>query len=227
MMISKRTGFTLIELLVVIAIIAILAAILFPVFAKARAKAHQASCLSNTKQTALGFLMYNSDYDGFFLTSNWSDYSPVMKTGAWWHPVWPYIEPNLLDCRSTYPPNDYDYASDFDYNVDQQWAGRPCKGLAGTYDIVHNDYAPAANTARVPNPTEVIMFYENNRAATFPPWMVGRFDGAVLHPGNHNAEAGMHFAFLDGHAKYYTTEGAPLIAANICTWHGITFCRGY
>jgi prepilin-type N-terminal cleavage/methylation domain-containing protein/prepilin-type processing-associated H-X9-DG protein len=61
---STRRGFTLIELLVVIAIIAILAAILFPVFARAREKARQASCQSNLKQIALASKMYSSDYDG-------------------------------------------------------------------------------------------------------------------------------------------------------------------
>jgi prepilin-type N-terminal cleavage/methylation domain len=60
---AQRRAFTLIELLVVIAIIAILAAILFPVFARARQKAQQAACQSNLKQIAMGFLMYMQDYD--------------------------------------------------------------------------------------------------------------------------------------------------------------------
>ncbi|MBC8104785.1 MAG: DUF1559 domain-containing protein [Cytophagales bacterium] len=64
-----RTGFTLIELLVVIAIIAILAAILFPVFAQARAKARQASCVSNLKQIGTAMMMYVQDADETFPTS--------------------------------------------------------------------------------------------------------------------------------------------------------------
>src|SRR6476619_4393524 len=67
---KRHGGFTLIELLVVIAIIAILAAILFPVFAQAREQARAVSCLSNTKQIGLSVIMYSQDYDEEFPIGN-------------------------------------------------------------------------------------------------------------------------------------------------------------
>jgi len=82
----KRRGFTLIELLVVIAIIAILAAILFPVFARARAKAQANTCLSNVKQMMLGLLMYAQDYDEMF-PAYWGNYSPQDLYDVNWPPM--------------------------------------------------------------------------------------------------------------------------------------------
>src|SRR5258708_39121811 len=89
---SKR-AFTLIELLVVIAIIAILAAILFPVFAQARASARAISCLSNTKQFSLGVLMYLQDYDEMIprLDNNKWDVAP-----NWGCPGTDPDEPNAM-----------------------------------------------------------------------------------------------------------------------------------
>ena len=76
----RRHGFTLIELLVVIAIIAILAAILFPVFARAREKARQTACLSNLKQIGLALQMYQTDYDGSYPDSR---VAPPNPQGPW------------------------------------------------------------------------------------------------------------------------------------------------
>jgi prepilin-type N-terminal cleavage/methylation domain-containing protein/prepilin-type processing-associated H-X9-DG protein len=98
----KRRGFTLIELLVVIAIIAILAAILFPVFARAREKARQSSCQSNLKQIGLSFAMYVQDYDNRFpangypqTTYTWNDPASAIRFGwAGWvaNGLRPYIK---------------------------------------------------------------------------------------------------------------------------------------
>jgi prepilin-type N-terminal cleavage/methylation domain-containing protein/prepilin-type processing-associated H-X9-DG protein len=79
----KRHGFTLIELLVVIAIIAILAAILFPVFSRAREKARQASCQSNEKQIGLAFNMYLQDYDEEYCGAQAADAANFAASGGY------------------------------------------------------------------------------------------------------------------------------------------------
>ena len=84
----QRRAFTLIELLVVIAIIAILAAILFPVFAQAREKARQTACLSNTKQLALGVYMYAQDYDETLPVAGYN----AQCRGRWQWQIFPYVK---------------------------------------------------------------------------------------------------------------------------------------
>jgi prepilin-type N-terminal cleavage/methylation domain-containing protein len=89
---KTNSGFTLIELLVVIAIIAILAAILFPVFAKVREKARQISCASNIKQLALGVLQYNQDYDGRFPIGADDNIYFSAGTLSWQGRIQPYVK---------------------------------------------------------------------------------------------------------------------------------------
>lgn len=88
-----RNGFTLIELLVVIAIIAILAAILFPVFAQAREKAREITCTSNVKEIGTAVMMYTQDYDETYPIA-WGLYGP------WWGTVDPYIKAGVTDTTS-------------------------------------------------------------------------------------------------------------------------------
>jgi len=96
---KRECGFTLIELLVVIAIIAILAAILFPAFARARENARRASCQSNLKQIGLGIMQYTQDYDERFMQGNSTD-SNKIGTG-WAGQLLPYTKStDLFRCPS-------------------------------------------------------------------------------------------------------------------------------
>jgi prepilin-type N-terminal cleavage/methylation domain-containing protein len=106
---TRKRGFTLVELLVVIAIIAILAAILFPVFARARENARRASCLSNLKQMGVGIMMYTQDYDEIY---------PEMNTNgrAWMYNIQPYVQNyNVFAC----PSSDQGYGGTTSYTFTQ------------------------------------------------------------------------------------------------------------
>jgi prepilin-type N-terminal cleavage/methylation domain-containing protein/prepilin-type processing-associated H-X9-DG protein len=110
-----KNGFTLIELLVVIAIIAILAAILFPVFARARENARRSSCQSNLKQIGLGMLQYAQDYDEKMLPL--AIFEPTDMRYTWPHIVQPYIKSTqLFQCSSDTKTNQ---------NMNSYWASGP------------------------------------------------------------------------------------------------------
>lgn len=118
-------GFTLIELLVVIAIIAILAAILFPVFAKAREKARQTTCASNLKQIGLAMLQYNQDYDETLVAAwyqqpnsdnGYNQPSDATTYYKWMDAIYPYIKSEaLFNCPSNSEAKPYHYRDGVNY----------------------------------------------------------------------------------------------------------------
>lgn len=106
----RKRGFTLIELLVVIAIIAILAAILFPVFAQAREAARKASCQSNLKQIGTALLMYSQDYDEMlcpdrtYVNNTGNAPDPQYRLGVWYSMIQPYVKnKGVFKCPSWQP----------------------------------------------------------------------------------------------------------------------------
>jgi len=190
----KRTGFTLIELLVVIAIIAILAAILFPVFARAREKARQTSCTSNLKQIGTAMLMYVQDYDerygqGLSGTS--------AGTVTVYHQIMPYMKNNqILQCPSN--QNEITVAG---MNTVLSGLGAPpmAAGFSGTSYIFNTAVwedgnltglvAPISD-AEIPRPSETFVIGDGNIE-------VPAFNSPIM--GNHNDTA--NCAYADGHAK--------------------------
>jgi len=200
-----RPGFTLIELLTVIAIIAILAGILFPVFAKARAKANQASCLSNLKQLAAAAIMYANDYDQK-LPSMWDNAQGDNQLGGWtFYKNFPNGHPDDYDpSRGTLFPYTKN-AQIFECPEDdtEQRCSYAINAILGPNPTVQG-FHTGIKLTRIARPAGTFLFLEegSNQGGHTD-------DGYLLPPGN--VASGRHLdgsnvAFCDGHAKWLKPE---------------------
>ena len=192
---SRRRGFTLIELLVVIAIIAILAAILFPVFAKAREKARTSSCSSNLKQLTLGIIQYTQDYDerlpmcrGYMAANSLNNNAVEMID--WRVQIQPYLKSKqVLACPSN-TNNDTSGDGGRSGGIIHHYCW-PTVGGGGLYWD-----ATSIATAAVTAPAQMLQIVETN--AWWNPDMAAwnaQYDAFR----GHNDMA--NFAFMDGHVK--------------------------
>jgi len=204
---KRRSGFTLIELLVVIAIIAILAAILFPVFARAREKARSASCLSNMKQLALGFLMYASDYDSKFPGG-----MSVNGNTVWEYPAdaccierdrWAssLVQPYVKNQQLTWCPSE---ASDVPL-----WGGRILNPPT-SYKYKHACANAGWKESQIAAPAQIYMLIEHKN------WHSGTIQCLCSVPTGDQ----MHnMSFFDGHAKMVNkSRAARIVIGGAANW---------
>jgi len=201
----RRTGFTLIELLVVIAIIAILAAILFPVFAQAREKARQSTCLSNFKQIGLGMLMYAQDYDETYPPSRVArpagSSDCVQKVITWKTATLPYVK-NFEVYRC--PSNTHNREGDETKNAEPTYPTFPIS-YAVSGSLLHESLVKGGMTLSAVNePARYIMLVESNQGcADMGIWALevaskswGLKQGFFVHSTKF-----MQALYLDSHAK--------------------------
>jgi len=194
---SRKMGFTLIELLVVIAIIAILAAILFPVFARARENARRASCQSNEKQLGLAVLQYVQDYDERYVPQY-----TTLASADWDDLLQPYLKSTqILNC----PSDPKTIACSYNYN----------DAIGG----LSNTVAPI-NAAAIASASTLWMFGEYES----PSYCSQSRYGAAKPPCNTCAAAeipyynahfdGTNITYADGHVKWSKVGNLPAINGN-------------
>jgi prepilin-type N-terminal cleavage/methylation domain-containing protein/prepilin-type processing-associated H-X9-DG protein len=215
---THRSGFTLIELLVVIAIIAILAAILFPVFAQARENARRISCLSNMKQADTALLMYVQDYDETLPTlTDDTATKPSLRMDTW-NLLQPYTKNKDIflcpdraqtGCGSGqfigYGPNDRCDGVGYNWGPLQFFGG----GLVNNATVVGTVTAyTGVALAGIVAPADTFTFGDTQDTPFYTisnPSIVSEFqgatNGALLHGGRFN------MAYVDGHAKSMNWKG--------------------
>jgi len=206
-----RRGFTLIELLVVIAIIAILAAILFPVFARAREKARQASCQSNEKQIMLTILMYAQDYDQRIMTGrngltdpNFGGACRNMGTDpymTWRIVIQPYVKneqlfvcPSLPNGGSENNPalRHYDVPRG-SYALNNRFCG--CCGIRNWAEI-----------DAIKAPAQQIVVSDDSVNVDSHPWCFLTHPEYPWNCARQPHNGGANYGFLDGHVKWLRFE---------------------
>lgn len=236
---AKRAGFTLIELLIVIAIIAILAALLFPVFAKAREKGRQIACISNERQIGLALLQYVDDYDESYIPY-FTGLNPVTKKYSdprmyWPQIISPYIKPAkgsgyfgqalVADLSPVFVCPD----APNDQAADKAW-GLGDADSYGINDDIVNWIAPAgvpatdvpATLAAVQEPSNTLLLcetYDTNENGKLPGQALAEsvFDSHVY--GAVGSTAGRHMA---SYSKTQVAQPADPNALN-----AVYFCDGH
>ena len=163
---QRRRGFTLIELLVVVAIIAILAAILFPVFSRAREQARQVRCANNMRQIATAMLTYANDYEGVLpglnaFSRDCYNVNGELTSGA----MFPYVkEKGIFTCPSEWKrnqgPNVPDNAFTYSYTINGWVTPAPDKpGRAGNRGLADSTGEAVAD---FPNPARTVLLVDEN-----------------------------------------------------------------
>ncbi len=209
---SIRSGFTLIELLVVIAIIAILAAILFPVFASAREKARQATCASNEKQFGIAFQEYNQDYDELYPIGS----ENAAPFNEWDVLISPYIMKTIYFSPAVYHcPDDLSASNSRTYAMnDANGLGSFGLGPAGWFI---SGVAYPCPLSAIGTPSNTFLLVENPHPGNFvtqssyaqvgcPVSATGYTCQDSSNVGNPLHTGGWNYLYCDGHVKWLRPE---------------------
>ncbi len=211
----RRRAFTLIELLVVIAIIAILAAILFPVFARAREAARATSCKSNLKQIGTAFMMYAQDYDETMVSGRPADPHTAALTNYHAYNGWPsHLQPYTKNKQMFYCPSS-PAAKPADYlnPAVNPTVAYPAQHYAYNWDFwacgagIGSDGAGGRSLAAVQAPADILLVSDATNGTRFFVSSTNTMASAtaIVSSTNRHSE-GINIAFGDGHVKFMNSK---------------------